>query len=152
MLEPEESIQPGKPYERICLGVLGKREDIKKDEFFERIMHPIMGTLGRVPDVIYLPSDGASSALIGLWADQCNLKSETIVADWRKLGRKAVALRDSRILKASTHLLLFEQPKSEYLLKLGIRELKKGKQIFSVSAGKEWDLQEWEQESKCAIH
>ena len=152
MLEPSSAIFEGKGYQTICLGVLGKREDISKEDFFEKILHPLAGTLGRLPDKILLPSDGMSSALVGVWADQCDIQTETIVADWRKLGRKAVCLRDARILKASTHLLIFEQPKSDYLLKLGTRELKKGKQIFSVSSGTQWELQEWEQESKCQIH
>jgi hypothetical protein len=143
-LEPSSEIKFGTAYKPLCLGVLGKREDISRDEFFEKIIHPLMEQLGKVPDTIVLPSDGMSSALIGAWADKCNVKTETLTAEWNRLGRKAVALRDGRILKAATHLLIFEQPKSEYIVKLGIREFKKGKSVYSISPGKDWELQEWE--------
>lgn len=148
-LEPSSEVKQGTPYKPLCLGVLGKREDINRDAFFEKIMHPLMELLGRIPDIIVLQSDGMTSALIGTWADRVNVKTETLTADWRRLGRKAVVLRDSRILKAATHLLVFEQPKSEYTVKLGIREFKKGKPVFSISPGKEWELMEWEQ--SCGI-
>ena len=143
-LEPSSEIKVGTAYKPLCLGVLGKREDISRDTFFDKILHPLMEILGRMPDIIYLPSDGMSSALVGAWAERCGVKTETITAEWHRLGRKAVALRDSRILKSSTHLLIFEQPKSEYIVKLGIREFKKGKSVYSISPGKDWELQEWE--------
>ncbi len=146
-LEPDSQIQLGNAYQRICLGVLGKREDIHKQDLHEKIIHPLLESLGRVPDVIYVPSDGMTSALIGVWAERCEVKCETIHADFRKFARRAFVLRDSQILKAATHLLLFEQPKSEYIVKLGLREFKKGKRVFSVSSGKTWELQEWEKET-----
>jgi hypothetical protein len=143
-LEPSSEIKIGTTYKHLCLGVLGKREDISRDRFFEKILHPLMEQLGRMPDIIYLPSDGMSSSLVGAWADRCGVKTETLTAEYHRLGRKAVCLRDSRILKSSTHLLIFEQPKSEYNVKMGIREFKKGKPVFSISSGKDWILQEWE--------
>ena len=144
MLEPEEYIQPGKPYERICLGVLGKREDINKDDIVCKIIQPIIKTLGKEPDYMYLSTDGTSNIYIGDWAERNNVKSENIIADWKRLGRKAVVLRDSRIVKCATHLLIFEQPKSEYNTKIGLRELKKGKQVFCVTKGKEFEVEHWE--------
>ena len=150
-LEPASEIKVGVAYKKVCLGVLGKREDISRDAFFEKILHPLMEILGCMPDIIYLPSDGMSSALVGAWADRCNIKTETLTAEYHRLGRKAVCLRDSRILKSSTHLLIFEQPKSEYIVKLGIREFKKGKSVYSISAGKTWELLEWQAENSCKI-
>jgi hypothetical protein len=150
-LEPSSEIKAGTAYKQVCLGVLGKREDISREAFFDKIIHPLMELLGRMPDIVYLPSDGMSSALVGAWADRCGVKTETLTAEWHRLGRKAVALRDSRILKSSTHLLIFEQPKSEYTVKLGIREFKKGKSVYSVSAGKTWELLEWQAENSCNI-
>ena len=70
-LEPDSQIQLGSAYKHICLGVLGKREDIHKQDVHEKILHPLLESLGRVPDVIYVPSDGMSSALIGAWAERC---------------------------------------------------------------------------------
>lgn len=150
-LEDQTEIKQGKPYERICLGVLGKREDITQEQMREKVLHPILAVLKKVPEMIFLPSDGASSAVIGAWAERCEVPNETIHADFRKLGRRAFVMRDARILKESTHLLLFEQPKSEYIVKLGIREIKKGKTVFSVSAGKNWELQEWEEDTTCKL-
>lgn len=150
-LEPDSEIKLGEAHTMICLGVLGKREDISKIEIHEKILHPLLETLGKMPDIIYVPSDGMTSALIGAWAERAEIKCETIHADFRKLGRRAFVLRDSQILKAATHLLLFEQPKSEYIVKLGIRELKKGKHVFSVSAGKDWEVQEWEHDTTCKV-
>lgn len=146
-----EQIQPGKPYSRVCLGVLGKREDITQEAMREKILQPIIKVLGKMPDVVFMPSDGTSSAVIGAWAERCELNNEMIHADFRKLGRRAFAMRDARITKDASHLLLFEQPKSEYLVKLGIREMKKGKTVFSVSAGKNWELQQWEEDTSCTI-
>jgi hypothetical protein len=150
-LEPASEIKVGTAYKPLCLGVLGKREDISRADFFEKIIHPLLESLGKVPDTIYLPADGMTSALMGAWAERCNVKTETLSAEWHRLGRKAVCLRDSRILKSSTHLLIFEQPKSEYTVKLGIREFKKGKQVFSISSGKPWELMEWESDTTCKI-
>lgn len=151
MLEPSAHIHMGEAYERICLGVLGKRQDISKQELQEQIMIPILESLGRMPDLLLLPNDGTSSALLGLWGERCEVKTDTIIADWHKLGRRAVIMRDARITKAATHLLLFEGPRSDYIQKQGIRELKKGKSVFSVSAGKEWQIQEWELDTTCQV-
>jgi hypothetical protein len=150
-LESDKDIQIGKTYQKICLGVLGKREDIQKTDLIEKIMHPLMKSIGKLPDIVYLSTEGISTAHIGNWAERCEIPFENIHADCRKLGRKAFALRDGRILKASTHLLIFEQPKSEYIVKLGIREFKKGKPVFSVTSGKQWELQEWETETQCKL-
>lgn len=152
-LEPSSNLKEGTPYKELRLGVLGKREDISRDDFFEKIMHPLLELLGKLPDKVILPSDGMSSALVELWAEKCSVKTETLTAEWHKLGRKAVCLRDSRILKSATHLLLFEQPKSEYIVKLGLREFKKGKAVYSISPGKDWELMEWqpEQIQSCRI-
>ena len=150
-LEPDSEIKLGAAHKAICLGVLGKREDIPKADLHEKILHPLLESLGQMPDIVYVPSDGMSSALISAWAERGEIKFETIHADCRKLGRRAFALRDSRILKAATHLLLFEQPKSEYIVKLGIREFKKGKKVFSISSGKDWEVQEWEQDLTCKM-
>lgn len=144
MLEPEEHIQLGKPYQPICLGVLGKREDIQKKDVFEKIIDPILESLGRQPDSILIASEGMTNILISEWAERNNIKHEMISADWRKLGRRAVVLRDARIIKGATHLLIFEQPKSEYNTKIGMRELKKGKQVFCITKGKDFDIEHWE--------
>jgi hypothetical protein len=86
-----------------------------------------------------------------MWADKSGIRHETVVADWRRLGRRAVVMRDARIVKEASYLLLFEQPRSEYISKIGLRELKKGKKVFSITPGKDWELQEWETSGSCEI-
>jgi hypothetical protein len=150
-LEPDSAIQPGQAYKPICLGVLGKREDISRTDFHERVLNPLMELIGKVPDVIYMSNDGSTSSFVSLWADKCGVRHETVMADWRRLGRRAVVMRDARIVKEATYLLLFEQPRSEYISKIGLRELKKGKKIFGITPGKDWELQEWEASGSCEI-
>jgi len=143
-LEPDSAIQLGKAYKPICLGVLGKREDISRTDFHERILNPLMELIGKVPDTVYMSNEGSTSSFVSIWSETCGVKHETVMADWRRLGRRAVVMRDARIVKDASHLLLFEQPRSEYISKIGLRELKKGKKVYSVIPGKEWELQEWE--------
>lgn len=96
-----------------------------------------------MPDSLLLSNDGITSALLNSWAERVEVKKEMIAADWRKLGRRAVIMRDARITKAATHLLLFEGPRSDYIQKQGLREFKKGKIIFSIPAGNDWEVEEW---------
>lgn len=122
----------GKP---ILLGVLGKHEQISKQDIHEKILNPLMSAIGRLPDRIFLPSEGTSSAYISLWGERVNVETVSIDADWRKLQRKAGILRDARILKEATHLLVFLGPRSRSYEQTGIREAKKGKQVYLVDHG-----------------
>lgn len=119
----------GKP---ILLGILGKHEKISKENIHEKILHPLVSAIGRLPDKLLAPSEGTSSAYITLWAERANIETQSIDADWRKLQRRAGILRDARILKESTHLLIFVGAKSKSYEQTGIREAKKGKQVYLV--------------------
>ena len=119
----------GKP---ILLGVLGTHEQISKQDLHEKILHPLMSAIGRLPDKLMIPSQGTSSAYISIWAERANLETVCVDADWRKLQRRAGIMRDARIVKDSTHLLVFGGAKSKNYEQLGIREAKKGKQVFLV--------------------
>jgi hypothetical protein len=114
------------------LGVLGKHEQISKQDIHEKILHPLVSAIGRLPDKVLVPSEGTSSAYITLWTERSNLETQCVDADWRKFQRKAGILRDARILKESTHLLLFLGAKSRSYEQTGIREAKKGKTVFIV--------------------
>jgi hypothetical protein len=116
----------------IVLGVLGKHEQISKQDIHEKILHPLVSAIGRLPDKVLVPSEGTSSAYITLWTERSNLETQCVDADWRKFQRKAGILRDARILKESTHLLLFLGAKSRSYEQTGIREAKKGKTVFIV--------------------
>lgn len=119
----------GKP---ILLGILGNHTQISKDQIHEKILHPLVSLLGRLPDKVLVPSEGTSSAYISLWAERANIELHCVDADWRKLQRRAGIMRDARILKESTHLLIFVGARSRSYEQTGIREAKKGKQVYLV--------------------
>ena len=119
----------GKP---ILLGILGKHEQISKKDIHEKILHPLVSAIGRLPDKVLVPSEGTSSAYITLWAEQSNLETQCVDADWRKLQRRAGIMRDARIIKESTHLLIFVGSRSRSYEQTGIREAKKGKTVYLV--------------------
>jgi hypothetical protein len=126
---PEETRVLGKP---IALGILGIHNAITKEQIHDKVLHPLMSVLGRLPDKILVPSEGTSSAYISLWAERQNIDTHCVEADWRKFQRKAAILRDARILKESTHLLVFIGTKSRTNEQTAIRQVKKGKQVFLV--------------------
>ena len=119
----------GKP---IVLGVLGKHEKISKQEIHEKILHPLVSSLGRLPDKVLAAAEGTSSAYVLLWAEGATIETHGIEADWRKLQRKAGILRDARIQKESTHLLIFVGARSKSYEQTGIRLAKKGKTVYLV--------------------
>lgn len=119
----------GKP---IYLGVLGSHQQITKEQIHEEIIHPIMSILGRVPDKLLVPSEGTSSAYLSLWAERAGIDTQMMEADWRRLQRRAAILRDARILKESTHLIIFLGARSRSNEATAIREAKRGKQVFTV--------------------
>lgn len=125
----EEPRSQGKP---IALGILGIHNQITKEAIHETILHPLMSVFGRLPDKILLPSEGTSSAYISLWAERHTIDTHCVEADWKKHQRKAGILRDARILKESTHLLVFLGLRSRSNEQTAIRQVKKGKQVFLV--------------------
>jgi hypothetical protein len=118
--------------EPIYLGILGSHEKINKESIHEKILHPLISALGRLPEKIIMPSTGISSTYISLWAERTGVDVHSVEADWKKFQRRAAILRDARILKESTHLLVFLGARSESNERTAIRELKKGKQVFTV--------------------
>lgn len=122
-------IQP-KP---LLLGVLGQRADITYDILHERILNPILGELGRLPDRVTLPSESTSSAILYVWAEKMRLDPVAYETDWSKLGRKARVFRDARIIAESTHILIFLGKRSEFYEKQAIALTRKGKIVFTIS-------------------
>jgi hypothetical protein len=125
-----EEIQDGRA---VCLGVLGTLGNITKRDFHEKILHPLLEVLGRIPDSITVSSDGVSSIFLSDWAERQEVRIQSIQADWRKLGRRAAALRDARIIKDGTHLLIFQGVRSNAYEKMAYREATKGKDVFLVN-------------------
>ena len=126
---PEEMRMLGKP---IYVGILGIHNQITKEEIHEKVLHPLVSVLGRLPEKIILPSEGTSSAYISIWAERNHIDTHCVEADWRKFQRKAAILRDARIVKECTHLVTFIGIKSRSNEQTAIRQAKKGKQVFVV--------------------
>lgn len=116
----------------IVLGVLGIHNTITKQEIHEKILHPLMSVLGRLPEQVVLPSEGTSSAYISIWSEKHNVSRQCVEADWKKFQRQAGILRDARIQKEATHFLVFVGAKSNTYEKTAIRLAKKGKRVFTV--------------------
>ena len=125
----EETLIQGQPF---YLGILGIHNQITKEDIHEKILHPLISALGRLPEKIILPSEGTSSAYISIWAERNNVDTQVVEADFRKFQRKAAILRDSRILKECTTLLTFLGPRSRTNEQTSIRQAKKGKRVFLV--------------------
>ena len=135
----DEPLNQGIP---LYLGVLGKTDTLTKQKLSEEILHPLLSLWLRLPDKVLLPSEGASSALIGMWAEQNNIESQSLDANYQKLGRKAGFLRDAMITKEATHLLVFLGTRSQKNEQIAIRETKKGKHVYAVDP-KTFDLTEY---------
>jgi hypothetical protein len=117
----------------ILLGILGHRSDITYDILHERILYPILGELGRMPDRVVLPSESTSSAILYTWAQTMRLSPIAYDSDWAKLGRRARIFRDARIIAESTHIIVFLGKRSDYYYKQAMSLVRKGKIVFTVS-------------------
>jgi hypothetical protein len=106
------------------------------------IVNPLLSEINTMPTEVNLPTDGITSLLLQVWAEKQKIPCQAIDADWIRLGRRARAMRDSRIIKDSTHLVFFVGSKSDYYEKIAIREAKKGKIVFTVDA-KTKELVQW---------
>jgi len=120
---------------QMVLGVLGNSSAAKwtRETMAEIIMNPLLEVMERIPEKILMPTEGTTSMLLQVWAERQSVPFQAIDSDWIKMGRRARALRDSRILKESTHLLIFLGTRSDYYERVAIREAKKGKIVFTVA-------------------
>jgi hypothetical protein len=108
----------------------------------ENCMEPILEEVGYLPEKLLCPSDGATSMLLQSWAEHAKVPCASYSADWGKLGRKARAIRDSQIMKESTHLLIFLGGRSDFYEKIAIREVKKGKVVYVIDS-KTAEISSW---------
>lgn len=116
----------------IYLGILGRHEKITKQQIYDEVIHPIISVLGRLPERVNVPSEGTLSAYINIWAERNHIDLCCVEADWRQFKRRAAILRDARILKDSTHLIIFNGVKSKSYESLAVREAKKGKHVYVI--------------------
>ena len=128
----------------IILGFLGYSSAGKwtRESMSELVLNPLIGEMNKIPNTLLIPAEGNTSTLLQIWAERLNIEYQAIDSDWTRLGRKARALRDGRILKESTHLVFFLGSRSDYYEKIAIREVKKGRKVFAIDP-KTGVLEEW---------
>lgn len=137
----ERSLSPLRTQAPIYLGVLGYRNDMKLEDLCEHVLHPLVETFERLPEKVILPVEGTSSIYISDWAERSSIPFQEFICDWKRDGRRARILRDSRILKEATHLLCINGPRSTYYETLGTKHLSKKSGVF-VLEYKTKELQE----------
>jgi len=125
------------------LGILGSSDATYwNSNTISDIINPIISEIGKMPTSLSVPAKGITSLLIQAWGEKQKICCKTIDSDWIRLGRKARALQDSRIIKDSSHLVFFVGSRSDYYEKIAIREAKKGKTVYTID-GKTRELVEW---------
>ena len=129
--------------EEVTLGVLGSSDAGYWNAYtISDIINPIISEMGKMPTSLSLPAKGITSLLIQVWGEKQKILCKTVDSDWVRLGRKARALQDGRIIKDSSHLIFFVGSRSDYYEKIAIREAKKGKTVYTVD-GKTRELVKW---------
>jgi hypothetical protein len=125
------------------LGILGSSDAAYwNTNTISDIINPILSEVGKIPSTVNIPAKGITSLLLQVWAEKQKIICKSVDSDWIRLGRKARAMQDSRIIKDSSHLLFFIGTRSDYYEKIAIREAKKGKVVYTVDA-KTKELVQW---------
>ncbi len=114
--------------DRIVLGVLGTRSNMRFEDVDTQLMAPVIEAWG-FPDEVLLPSDGDSSFAIQSWAQRREIPVCLVSADWKTQGRRAGLLRDARIQREATHIILLQGPRSNAMTALGSRLARKGRPV-----------------------
>ena len=113
---------------RVVLGVLGTRNSTSYDAFVEQILAPITEAWG-IPDEIVAPTESESSQILVAWATANGVPISLVAADWIKQGKRAGVLRDARIQREASHMLLLQGPRSNALSALAARLQRKGRPV-----------------------
>ena len=115
-------------HDRIVLGVLGTRSNIRYEDMETDVFAPLVEAWG-FPDEVIVPAESDSSQILLTWAKEKGIPVRMISCDWVTQGRKAGLLRDSRIQREATHLLLLQGPRSNALMQLATRLERKGRPV-----------------------
>jgi hypothetical protein len=118
-----------------CLGILGQSSAAfwSKETIVNNILQPFLEEQERFPDSIIASAEGQTSMLIEWWAIRQDISIQIYEANWAKLGKRARILRDARIVKEASHLLVFLGERSDTYETMAIRELKKGKIVYTIN-------------------
>lgn len=113
---------------RIVFGVLGTRNKMSYEDFVAQILDPTTEAWG-LPAEILVPADGESAEVLQSWAARHRIPVTLVVADWKRDGKRAGLLRDSRIQRDASHLILLQGPRSNALTTLATRLQRKGRPV-----------------------
>jgi hypothetical protein len=126
--------EPEQKSDLFTLGVLGSSEaSYWNANTMAETINALLEETGKLPTSINLPAKGITSLLIQVWGEKQNIVCKPVDSDWIRLGKKARALQDSRIIKDSSHLLFFVGSRSDYYEKIAIREAKR-KIVYTIDA------------------
>jgi hypothetical protein len=113
---------------RIVFGVLGTRNKMSYEDFVSQILNPTMEVWG-LPAEIVAPADGESAEVLQAWAAHHKIPVCLVAADWSRNGKRAGLLRDARIQREATHMILLQGPRSNALATLAGRLQRKGRPV-----------------------
>ncbi len=126
--------EPEQKSDEFTRGVLGSSEaSYWNANTMAETINALLEETGKLPTSINLPAKGITSLLIQAWGEKQNIVCKPVDSDWIRLGKKARALQDSRIIKDSSHLLFFVGSRSDYYEKIAIREAKR-KVVYTIDA------------------
>jgi hypothetical protein len=131
LLDDEPEVAPSNEF---TLGILGSSDaSYWNANTMAETINAILEETEKLPTTINLPAKGITSLLIQAWGEKQNIVCKPVDSDWIRLGKKARALQDSRIIKDSSHLLFFVGSRSDYYEKIAIREAKR-KVVYTIDA------------------
>jgi hypothetical protein len=110
------------------LGIMGSRSKTSYDTMKLEIIQPMLDAWG-IPAEIILPSDGDSSHVFLLWAQQKDIPIRMISSDWTSFGRRASMIRDTTILREADRLIFLQGPRSVKPAQAAARLAKKGRVV-----------------------
>jgi hypothetical protein len=114
--------------DRIVFGVLGTRNKMSYEDFVEQILDPVIEAWG-LPEEFLIPGDGESGEVIQAWAARNDIPVNRVAADWVRNGKRAGLLRDARIQREASHLILLQGPRSNAMTTLAGKLQRKGKPV-----------------------
>ena len=114
------------------LGIIGSRQDLTASD-----INTILDLISEdvAIDAVYLPQEGYSSIYAESWAEAKGADVELFAAEWAKHKRAAKAIRDSRIIHGSTHLLVFGGPRTKQPLNVATTQARKGRTVYYLAHG-----------------
>lgn len=119
--------------EVFIVSVFGSRKSFSENSLIDKILTPILESLGRIPERILIPSDGITSIYITEWAKSLQIPYQMFEADFRRCGKSAAIVRDGRLEKECTIAIVFQGARTTRYDLLANRLVRRGKRVFFVT-------------------